>query len=117
MKMPVSILHRPHLRGIGESIPNVVEESGNVTDYYGTPPGTPAEWDFSVLSRAAESAANWITQQRIISINLERAKQGLPPIDSSGVIPAYTVGMSSETKSLVTFALIGLGAILLLKRR
>lgn len=54
-------------------------------------------------------------QRELMRLNIERARQGLPPID----IAQYTgvgvnVGLAQGTQQLVTYALIGLGAILLL---
>ena len=52
-------------------------------------------------------------QRSLMKLNIERARQGLPPID----IAAYSgvgvnVGLSQGTQQLVTYALLGLGAFL-----
>lgn len=54
-------------------------------------------------------------QNELMRLNIERAKKGLPPVD----INAYTgvgvnVGLSQGTQQLVTYALLGVGAFLLL---
>lgn len=54
-------------------------------------------------------------QEQLMQLNIERARQGLPPIDInrySGV--GVNVGLSAGTQQLVTYALLGLGAIVLL---
>lgn len=54
-------------------------------------------------------------QRDLMRLNIERAKQGLPPIDInrySGV--GVNVGLSAGTQQLATYALLGLGAIVLL---
>ena len=54
-------------------------------------------------------------QRQLMQLNIERAKQGLPPIDIarySGV--GVNVGLSQGTQQLVTYALLAGGALLLL---
>lgn len=72
------------------------------------------------LSQQQLNTANQITQ-----INLQRAQAGLAPIQldtSSMGVPSVSVGLSSGTKTLLQYALIGggllwLGSILLKKGR
>jgi hypothetical protein len=57
-------------------------------------------------------------QRQIMQLNLERARQGLPPVDPtqySGL--GVQVGLAPQTQNLILIGLIGLGAILLLSRR
>ena len=52
-------------------------------------------------------------QRSLMKLNIERARQGLPPIDIaqySGV--GVNVGLSAGTQQLVTYALLGIGAFL-----
>jgi hypothetical protein len=54
-------------------------------------------------------------QRELMQLNIERAKQGLPPVD----INRYTgvgvnVGLSQGTQQLATYALLGFGALILL---
>ena len=54
-------------------------------------------------------------QRQLMQLNIERAKQGLPPIDISrysGV--GVNVGLSAGTQQLVTYALLAGGALILL---
>jgi hypothetical protein len=53
-----------------------------------------------------------------MQLNLERARQGLPPVDPtqySGL--GVQVGLAPQTQNLILIGLIGLGAVLLLSRR
>jgi hypothetical protein len=57
-------------------------------------------------------------QRQIMQLNLERARQGLPPVDPtqySGL--GVQVGLAPQTQNLILIGLIGLGAVLLLSRR
>lgn len=54
------------------------------------------------------SAAN--AQQKILDLNAERAKRGLPPISAESISPQVNVGMSPQTRQLVMYAALGLGA-------
>lgn len=59
---------------------------------------------------------NVINTAQIRQINIERAKQGLPPIDSSAIAPQVNVGLSPETQRLILFGGIALIAFLVLRR-
>lgn len=111
MKLPVSQIHRPYLRqrtlsGMGD----IISDGGEV--YTGQPSSWPdmTQWG-SVLERVLTV---W-NQQKILDANIERAKQGLPPIDTAAIAPTYNVGLSPDTRNLVTIALVGAGLFLLVK--
>lgn len=55
-------------------------------------------------------------QKKILEIQAERAKQGLPPLDQSQFGVGVNVGVSDDAKWL-GYAAIGVVALLLLKRR
>lgn len=59
-------------------------------------------------------------QKKVLDLQLQRAKQGLPPLDinseSFGVGPSVSVGLSPSTKQLLMWGGIGLGAVILLPR-
>ena len=84
------------------------------------------------VAAAAAPGEDWLTtaqrimtavtmtyqQQQLMSLNIERAKQGLPPLD----IAQYTgvgvnVGLSPATQQLVLVLGLGLLGILFLSRR
>lgn len=59
-------------------------------------------------------------QKDLIAMNIERAKQGLAPIDSSMVAPTVNVGVSSDIQRLVQFGLFGflaIGALVVMTRK
>ena len=59
-------------------------------------------------------------QSKVLDLQLQRAKAGLPPLDinseSFGVGPSVSVGLSPSTKRLLMWGGIGLGAVILLPR-
>lgn len=56
-------------------------------------------------------------QKQILNIQLERAKQGLPPLDNSQFGVGVNVGLSSETKNMLFLAALGIGAAIFLSRK
>lgn len=76
---------------------------------------TPGEPWYETAQKILTGLVMTQQQRQLMELNIERARQGLPPIDInaySGV--GVNVGLSRGTQQLVTYALIGLGAILLL---
>lgn len=76
---------------------------------------TPGESWADTAQKILTALAMTEQQRSLMQINIERAKQGLPPIDInrySGV--GVNVGLSQGTQQLVTYALLGVGAFLLL---
>jgi hypothetical protein len=58
-------------------------------------------------------------QEKLLDINLERARLGLPPIDTAAYSPSVNVGVTPQTQQLLTYALIGvlaLGAFALMRK-
>lgn len=58
-------------------------------------------------------------QRQIAKVNLERLKQGLPPLSPTQTEayvqrPGVSVGLSPATRNLIMFGGLGLGAILLI---
>lgn len=72
------------------------------------------DW-ISAISRAMGTVAMADYQRRLLNVQLERARQGLPPLNSS----QYGVGVNVEAPQLNLLILGGLalGAVLLLRRR
>lgn len=75
---------------------------------------TPGESWTDTLQKVLTGIVATNQQRELMQINIERAKAGLPPVD----INAYSglgvnVGLSQGTQQLVTYALLGLGAILI----
>lgn len=59
-------------------------------------------------------------QSKVLDLQLQRAKQGLPPLDinteSFGVGPSVSVGLSPGTKTMLMWGGIGLAAVILLPK-
>ena len=49
--------------------------------------------------------------QDINDVNLERAKQGLAPIDVSTIAPQVRVGFAPDTQNIIMITLLGVGAL------
>lgn len=56
-------------------------------------------------------------QQQLLEVNVERAKQGLPPISASEIAPTVNVGISPEIKQLLIMGGVGLLLLFLLTRK
>lgn len=61
----------------------------------------------TALERILPSYYQFRTQQELIDLNIERAKRGLSPVDSSTVAPSVKVGVSSDIQRMLTFGLVG----------
>ena len=71
------------------------------------------------LQKLLPSYYQYQSQRQLIDLNIERAKQGLAPVDSSLVGPTLKVGMSSDMQRIAVIGLLGffgLGALSLLTR-
>ncbi len=55
-------------------------------------------------------------QQQILQANIDRAKQGLPPINTGALAPTYNVGLTPELKNMLIVGGIVLAVILLMKK-
>lgn len=65
--------------------------------------------------RIATSLSLGIQQFQFMQINVDRARKGQPPIDAAQYSGAYVnVGLNPETQRLVTYAGIGLLALVVL---
>ncbi len=77
---------------------------------------TPGESWLTTIQKIVPALAMTAQQAQLMSLNIERAKKGLPPID----ITKYTgvgvnVGLSPSTQNLVIFGGLALLAVLFLK--
>ena len=71
----------------------------------------------SAISRAMTTVAMADYQRQILKAQLDRARQGLPPLQPSEYAPAINVGLSAQTRSLLLYGGLALVAVLLLRRR
>jgi hypothetical protein len=79
-----------------------------------TDPNSVTDWAAGVtnfLTQVAPAVLQFKSQQSLINANLERAKQGLPPLDASSVTPGVNIGISPQTQQLLMWA--GIGALAL----
>jgi hypothetical protein len=78
-------------------------------------PGFADTW-LDSLARALTTIAPVLAQAKLVELNLERAKQGLPPIEASSIAPTVNAGISSELKTIL-WAGLALGAVIVFARR
>ncbi len=76
---------------------------------------TPGESWTDTLQKVLTGIVATNQQRQLMQLNIERARQGLPPVD----INRYTgvgvnVGLSQSTQQLVLYLALGAGALLLL---
>jgi hypothetical protein len=60
------------------------------------------------LQRVLPMLAATVQQQQLLSVQVDRARQGLPPLNVSQYAAGAQVGLSADTK---TFLMIGAGAL------
>lgn len=54
-------------------------------------------------------------QRDLLQVNLQRAQQGLPPINAQQYMPGVNVGVSQDTQKMIyTLGALGIGAVVLL---
>lgn len=90
---PQSYLRQRGLMGLGTSLPT--------TDAF-------PDMDKILTSLNAEA---------LFLLNLDRARQGLPPIDVRNAAPRVNFGVTPEVQNMLLLGAAGLGLLFLLKRR
>jgi hypothetical protein len=88
------------LASINQTAPGLLDQADKIS--------VPGEDWISSVSRALQTVAMADYQRRIVNVQLERAKQGLPPLDSSNFGLGVSVGISPQ------IMLLGVGAIVAL---
>ena len=76
---------------------------------------TPNESWFDTAQKILTGLVMTEQQRQLMQLNIERARQGLPPVDInrySGV--GVNVGLSQGTQNLVLYLALGAGALILL---
>lgn len=68
------------------------------------------------ITDAISSAVTAYNQQEILQANIDRAKMGLPPINTSQIAPTYNVGLAPDTRNALLLAGLAILVVLLLKR-
>lgn len=62
------------------------------------------------IQQLAPTYAQFQLSKDLYSLNMQRVRQGLPPVDASAISPQVRVGLTPETR----FMVIGLGAVALI---
>jgi hypothetical protein len=76
---------------------------------------TPGEKWTNTFTRIATSLGLGVQQYQLMNLNVQRARQGLPPIDVAAYSGAgVNVGLSAGTQQLVTYAGLALIGLVLL---
>ena len=81
---------------------------------------TPANVDAWVASvaRAASTIALTVQQQRLLRVQVDRARQGLDPLDTSNYTPGVNFGLTSDTRNMtLILGVLGVAGLFLLSRR
>ena len=71
----------------------------------------------SAVSRAMSTVAMADYQRRLLNVQLERARQGLPPLAASEYGVGVSVGIDPATRNMLLIGGVALVAVLLLARR
>lgn len=100
---------RGFIPAIDQAAPGLVEAANRIA--------VEGESWIDAISRAMTTVAMADYQRRIINAQLERARQGLPPLQPSEYAPAINVGLSPQTRNLLIYGGIALAVVLLLRRR
>lgn len=69
------------------------------------------------LKRSLPIIAATYQQKQILDVQMDRAKQGLPPLDASQYGVGVNVGLSPEVMKMVMLGLVGIGAVIFLSRK
>lgn len=69
------------------------------------------------LARSLPILAATYQQKQILSVQVERARQGLPPLDASQFAAGVQVGLTPDVKNILIMGGIGLVAVMVLLRR
>lgn len=103
-------------------------------------PAIPAEWFDAleyiaptVTEKMADTAVqgdDWLTnltrlgtvlvmtnqQRELLDVQLDRARQGLPPLDLTAYQPGVSVGLSDDSKKFIGWGIAGVLAFMLLQQ-
>lgn len=74
------------------------------------------DW-INAVSRAMTTVAMADYQRRLLNVQLERARQGLPPLAASEYGVGINVGIDPATRNMLLIGGVALVAVLLLARR
>jgi len=112
-----TITFDPNSLDVGDSTTNALDVSDAANS--GTGSSSLTSWLTGLVGAASQlylTKSQLDTAQQVTNLQLQRAQQGLPPlnIDMTKLgVPSVAVGLSASTQSLVTYALVGGGLLLL----
>lgn len=100
-----------YMNAIEEAAPGFMDQASKLA--------TPGEDWISLIARTMSTLAMTNAQRELLQVQVDRARQGLPPLDSSQYGLGATVGLSPATLRTLRTLLIGgiLAAVLLFSRR
>lgn len=99
-------------------IPSLSSTEGQ-TDSTPLPTTTATSQIIDTVKQAAAAFLPLITQQKLLQINVDRARQGLPPIDTASYESAsqgINVGVNRSTQQTLLMLAAGIGAVYLLSQ-
>jgi hypothetical protein len=72
-------------------------------------------WDrlVTAIPSTITSVAQGYFQWQAMQTNLQRAKAGLPPINTAAYAPGVNVGLTPQTSNLLMYGALGIGALIL----
>lgn len=70
----------------------------------------------SDMIKQIPSLAAGLTALQIQQLNVQRAKQGLAPLNAAQYAPQVGVNLGASTMNMLLLAALGIGAVMLLKR-
>lgn len=107
------------------------------SEYFGATSQSVEMYDYPAASLPAASGGSWLdtlksigsdvgsiigqvtaadSQKKIVELNMERARRGLPPISSSSLAPQMNFGMAPDTRDTVVMIALGLGGAYLVSQ-
>jgi len=95
-----------YLAAINQTAPGLLQQADKIA--------VPGEDWISAVSRAISTVAMADSQRKLLDIQLERARQGKPPLDSSQYGLGVSVGVSPQ---IIMLGFAALAVVFLLARR
>jgi len=85
----------------------------------GAAAGGGSSWSWEGLIKGATAVSQAVAQQRIIDLNIQRARAGLPLLDPTKFSPSAAVnfGLTPQASQMLLIGGIALGAVLLLRSK
>lgn len=98
----------PYASQLEAALPNI----GNLVEGQ----SQPGESWIDTLTRMLPGLVATYQQKQILSVQMDRARQGLPPLDMSQYGMGVNIGLSPQTLNTLLLAAGGIALVLMLKR-